>query len=124
MMKIKEVASADAMAMLEKGALLVDVREAREISGRSFDVADVMEMPLSDFGKRYQEIPRDRNVILACRSGNRSMMAARFLAENGFSRVFNLEDGIFSWERAGLPTKKAAQAGLIGRFMPGFLREA
>ncbi|NTW09877.1 MAG: rhodanese-like domain-containing protein [Chlorobiaceae bacterium] len=124
MQKINEVTPSIAFEMIEKGAVLVDVRESREATMKSFDISDMMQIPLSDFGKRYPEIPMNSKVILACRSGHRSMMAAGFLAENGYGHVFNLQDGIMNWERAGLPTKKAAQEGFLSRFMPGFLSEA
>ncbi|NTV59814.1 MAG: rhodanese-like domain-containing protein [Chlorobiaceae bacterium] len=124
MQTIQEVTPSDAYAMIAKGAVLVDVREVREAAAKSFDISDMMLIPLSDFGKRFGEIPRKGNVILACRSGNRSMMAASFLVDQGYGQVFNLQDGIVSWERAGLPTARGAQDGFLSRFMPGFLRES
>jgi len=122
MHKIKEITPSNAYAMIGQGALLVDVRESREAEAKSFDVPEKMLIPLSDFGIRYQEIPLNHKVILACRSGNRSLMAASFLLDKGYSEVFNLQDGIMSWERAELPVKTTRQAGLISRIMPGFQR--
>lgn len=117
---IKEITPSNAYAMIAQGALLVDVRESGEAEAKSFDLPGMMLIPLSDFGKRYQEIPQNHNVILACRSGNRSLMAASFLVEKGYSQVFNLQDGIMNWERAELPVKKPQQEGFFSRIMPGF----
>jgi rhodanese-related sulfurtransferase len=124
MQNIQEVSGSGAYDMITKGALLVDVRELREASSKSFDVAGVMQIPLGEFEKRYREIPLNRTVILACRSGFRSMMAAGLLIGKGYGKVFNLRDGIMSWERAGLPTKSSSQDGFLSRVMSGILKEA
>ncbi|NTW55940.1 MAG: rhodanese-like domain-containing protein [Chlorobiaceae bacterium] len=110
--------------MIRNGAVMVDVRELREAEAKSFDVEGIMVVPLSDFGKRFREIPKNEEVILACRSGNRSLMAAGFLAENGYGKVFNLQDGMMSWDKEGLPIRRSAQEGFFARFIPGMLREA
>ncbi len=43
-------------------------------------------------------------LLIICRSGGRSKYAANILAKNGFTKVYNVEDGfVFGWKRAGLP---------------------
>ena len=52
------------------------------------------------------EVPRDRAVVVYCRSGERSLTAARRLAEAGFEDVANLTGGMIAWARdvePGLP---------------------
>jgi len=51
--------------------LLVDVRERTEVGRVAFDVPGIVVMPLSEFEQRFAELPRDRELVLACASGPR-----------------------------------------------------
>ncbi len=109
MNKTLDVSPTAALALIQKGALLVDVREPHEIAKKAFDVANVLLIPLREFENRYKEIPTNRQVIVACNLGNRSMMATRFLTNHGYSKALNMQRGIVCWENEGLPLKKAIQ---------------
>ena len=100
-----EVTASKAFAMIKKGALLVDVREPREVARKSFDVPEMLLIPLRQLEQRYREIPADRQVIIACQHGSRGSMAIRFLIKQGYSRAVNLQSGIVSWAAEGLPVK-------------------
>ncbi len=104
-----DVSPTAALALIQKGALLVDVREPHEVAKKSFDVANVMLIPLREFENRYKEIPTDRQLIIACNLGNRSLMATRFLTNHGYSKALNMQRGIVCWEHEGLPLKKAVK---------------
>jgi rhodanese-related sulfurtransferase len=106
MSKIREVTPPAALSLIQKGALLVDVREPYEIAGKSFDVPDIMLIPVREIEKRYKEIPANRQVIIACRSGNRSLMALRILTSHGYKKAVSMQTGISGWSRAGLPIKQ------------------
>jgi rhodanese-related sulfurtransferase len=81
--------------------LLIDVRESWEFnSGRAKGATNI---PLSQLGKRLGEIPRDREVLLICQSGNRSMNAARYLQRQGITQVVNVSGGTTVWRMHGLP---------------------
>jgi len=83
---------------------LIDVRETWEYAeGRA---RGAMSIPLSELRARYQEVPRDRDVFFICHSGQRSYVAARFLAQQGSTRVHNVEGGTEEWEAAGLPMER------------------
>ena len=92
--------------MIEDGALLVDIRELREwetirIPGAEFK-------PLSEMQEWFEDLPRDRDIILQCRSGNRSAQATQALiSQAGFDRVFNLSGGIIAWHSAELPVDRS-----------------
>jgi rhodanese-related sulfurtransferase len=75
--------------------VLLDVREPFERELASIDPS--LHIPMGDVPYRMEEIPRDREVVVYCHSGARSMMVAGFLAENGFVRVANLSGGIDAW---------------------------
>jgi rhodanese-related sulfurtransferase len=75
---------------------IIDVRELNEfVSGH---IPDAVNLPLSDFQKLYARLPKQEELILVCRSGNRSGMAQRFLAGQGYSKTRNLIDGMLGWD--------------------------
>jgi rhodanese-related sulfurtransferase len=63
-------------------------------------------IPLGELHQRLNELPKDRDIICVCRSGNRSGSATRQLSEAGF-RAKNLNGGMIAWSRANYPIKKA-----------------
>jgi rhodanese-related sulfurtransferase len=83
------------------GALVVDVREPSE--WQQGHAPDAVLVPLGSLAARVADIPRDRDVLLICRSGNRSATAQRHLHQAGFERVFNVSGGMNAWAGAGLP---------------------
>jgi rhodanese-related sulfurtransferase len=109
MKNIPDVSPIKAYAMIQKGALLVDVREPYEVAKKSFDVPEILLIPLRELENRFREIPADRKVIIACNLGNRSLSATRFLMKKGYSKVVNMQSGIVRWVEEGLPFKGKPQ---------------
>ncbi len=87
--------------------LVVDVREPNEFAAVRLDQG-VTLLPMSEFATRWQDLPRDRPLLLMCASGGRSAAATAHLLRNGFADVTNVAGGITDWERAGLPVRKGA----------------
>lgn len=74
---------------------LVDVREPNEYEICSLDG---VEIPMSQLMTRYQEIVKDKMVIIHCKSGRRSASVISALEENfGYENLYNLEGGILAW---------------------------
>ena len=95
-----EVSRGEARKLIEDGAQLVDVRTEHEwAAGR---IAGATHLPLDELAERAGEIDSDRPVVLYCRGGNRSSMAASALAEAGYDAV-KMEEGIVGWADEGLP---------------------
>ncbi len=85
---------------------LLDVREGWEWTVGSLEARGARLIPLGDLPDRLDEVPRDRPVVVYCRSGQRSRTAARRLLSEGWPSVFNLRGGIIAWARdvePGLP---------------------
>ncbi|MDB5197530.1 MAG: rhodanese-like protein [Flaviaesturariibacter sp.] len=86
---------------------IIDCREAHEyaeshIEGvRFLPLGKIQTMQVEDI-----EDLKDEEVILQCRSGRRSMMAAMVLDQMGFADTYNLEGGILAWEEKGYPVQK------------------
>ncbi len=74
---------------------LIDVREPYE-----YDEANLGGhlIPLGEIPTRFEEISKEKQVIMQCRSGARSANAAMFLEQNyGYTNLYNLEGGILAW---------------------------
>jgi phage shock protein E len=86
------------------GALILDVREPFEYAeGR---VAGSTLVPLATVADRAGDFPKDQPVYVVCRSGNRSLVAARTLVEAGYHDVRNVDGGMIAWTAAGLPVQR------------------
>ena len=92
-----------AEALVAQGACLVDVREADELAsdGR---VEGAVHIPLGELSRRATEL-EGRRVVLVCRSGSRSAMAADALRASGWE-AHSVDGGILAWERHGLPVER------------------
>jgi len=96
----REVSRDEAQKLIEEGAQLVDVRAEHEWEmGR---IAGATHLPLAELAERAAEIDKDRPVVLYCRGGNRSTMAAEALAAEGYDAA-KLSEGIVGWAEQDLP---------------------
>ncbi|MCB0167244.1 MAG: rhodanese-like domain-containing protein [Anaerolineae bacterium] len=84
--------------------VLIDVREQWEYD--QGHIPGVTLIPMGEVSNRLSEIPKDKTVILSCRSGNRSGQVTDFLRNNGYDNVHNMTGGIVAWEKAGLEVEK------------------
>ena len=75
--------------------LLVDVRNPDEFAICVIDGS--VKLPLPDLPQRYQELPKDKLIVLHCKSGGRSARALKFLRGQGFPRLKNVAGGITAW---------------------------
>jgi NADPH-dependent 2,4-dienoyl-CoA reductase/sulfur reductase-like enzyme/rhodanese-related sulfurtransferase len=79
--------------------LLLDVREPEELAVES--VPDALNIPLGHLRERLGELPRDREILVICRSGQRAYAATRILLQNGF-KAKNLAGGMLSRTHAAV----------------------
>jgi rhodanese-related sulfurtransferase len=93
---IPEVLSAD----VPDGVFLLDVREDDEWAAGH--APDAVHVKLRELTGRTDEMPRDREIYLICRSGARSAYAAQVLASQGWQAI-NVADGMTGWAVAGKP---------------------
>ncbi|MFQ5538479.1 MAG: molybdopterin-synthase adenylyltransferase MoeB [Gemmatimonadota bacterium] len=98
---VPEVTPGEVEELLAGGgsALLLDVREPWEWEVSSLETEGAVLMPLGEVERRMDELPRDRPIVVYCRSGERSRDAARLLLKAGFAEVYNLRGGILAWAR-------------------------
>ena len=100
-----DVAEADRRRRADPAPLVVDVREPNEFEAIRLE-SGVALMPLSTFQQRWQELPRDRPLLMMCAAGGRSAAATAWLVRNGYTDVANVAGGINEWQKAGLPVRR------------------
>ena len=87
----KQVHTHEVRGLVEHGASIFDVREEDEYE--LSHIKGAKNIPLSQFRDRLDEFPKDRNIYLHCRSGQRSYNAVLALQNLGFTRVYNISGG-------------------------------
>lgn len=94
---VRTLKSAEFRSEMEQSMskLLIDVREPVEY--KNGFIPGAINIPLSQIEQRMGNIPKDRDLLLYCRSGMRSKNAARILRKHGYTRLVNLQGGISSW---------------------------
>jgi rhodanese-related sulfurtransferase len=98
-MTVREAASR--LAEPDSTALLLDVREPYEYVPRHAQGA--VNIPMSEFVARIAEVPQDREVLVICEHGSRSLDVVRYLMRQGYTQAINVDGGTEMWESAGLP---------------------
>lgn len=99
-----------AQALLQKPeVLLLDVRTEAEHRDRHIPGTDAL-IPVQELESRLKELEpqKGKPILVYCRSGNRSLVAAELLKKQGFQDVTDLEGGILAWTAKGLPTAAGA----------------
>ena len=100
--RIREVSAEDALRDADGDVIFLDVREINEwnlghIPGALFLARGNLETKVEAL------IPRDKNVIIYCASGNRSALAADTMQNMGYTNVVSMAGGIRGWSDAGGP---------------------
>jgi sulfur-carrier protein adenylyltransferase/sulfurtransferase len=100
---IKQIDIDEARRMMDKGAILIDVREPDE--WRQGHIKQAIGISRGFLELRIEEKVPDHKapVIVQCASGTRSLLAARTLRELGYENVYNLTGGFNAWKDRGLP---------------------
>jgi adenylyltransferase/sulfurtransferase len=92
-----EITAVELKKKLDAGEtpLILDVREPNEYQINR--IPGSVLIPLGELPRRYQELPRDREIVAQCKMGGRSAKAMDFLKTVGFTNVKNLKGGIIDW---------------------------
>lgn len=88
-----------------EGAFLLDVREPWEVEICA--IPGAVNIPMGTVPGRLAELPDDRDIVVVCHHGARSMQVTMFLRSRGFEQASNLRGGVDAWARQidpGMPT--------------------
>lgn len=97
-----QVSVAQAADLRDNGAFILDVREPEEWA--DFHIPGSTHIPLAQLAQRVSEIPDDQDIVVVCRSGNRSQTGRDILKQAGFEDVTSMSGGLLSWRSSGYPT--------------------
>lgn len=97
-----EVSVKQAVEMQSTGAFVLDVRTQEEWN--DYHAPDSVLIPLDQLPSRLSELPRDQEIVVVCRSGNRSATARDLLLDAGFGKVTSMAGGLSQWKSQGFPT--------------------
>lgn len=92
---ITNVEWAQALEMQKNGAVLIDVRTPAEVAEGT--APGSINIPLQEAEQRIADFPKDKDLLIFCRSGKRSMAVSNFLIQNGYERVFNVVGGFLAF---------------------------
>ena len=92
-----------AFQLREEGIFLLDVRTPAEWT--EGHIPGAFLIPLDELPARLSELPEDQDILIYCRSGNRSAQALSILQNAGFSTVYSMTGGINDWVAAGYPVE-------------------
>lgn len=101
-----EISVEEAVAKRDSGAFILDVRQPEEWN--EFHVPDSTLIPLGELASRVAELPRDQEIVVVCRSGNRSAQGRDILLDAGFTQVTSMAGGLTQWKAAGYPPVSGA----------------
>lgn len=93
----------EAYDMYQNGAFVLDVRTQEEWN--EFHAPNTTLIPLDQLASRLNEVPRDRQVVVVCRSGNRSQQGRDILRNAGFEQVTSMTGGLNEWRASGYPVE-------------------
>lgn len=103
--RLDRLSAAEAHAAVLDGALLVDVRSGDEAREQCVLIPGAERHALSVVLWRLDGLPRETRVILICRHGYSSSLAAAQLQDLGFAAATDVVDGVEGWLAAGLPVE-------------------
>jgi rhodanese-related sulfurtransferase len=96
-----EVTIQEAAAKRDAGAFILDVREQFEWD--SFHIPGSTHIPLGELDQRLSELPAEQEVVVVCRTGNRSQVGRDILLAAGWEQATSMSGGVVDWQAAGYP---------------------
>ncbi len=81
----------------KKGMVLLDVRTDKEYEAGH--IPGSVHIPLSEIGDKIKKLKKDKDLVVYCQSGNRSIWAIKRLMGMGYKNLYNLKGGYNAWRR-------------------------
>ncbi len=81
----------------KKGMMLLDVRTDKEYEAGH--IPGAVHVPLAEIGDKVKKLKKDKELVVYCQSGNRSIWAIKRLMGMGYKNLYNLKGGYSAWKR-------------------------
>lgn len=105
---VSQQALLDRVAADDRDLVVLDVRAPEEFAAGH--VPGAVNIPYDQVAARLAEVPKDKDLVLYCRSGRRVAIAAEVLAQNGYTRLQHLEGDMPAWLAQGRATETPKDA--------------
>lgn len=102
----REISVDQAYELYQAGSFVLDVRTQEEWD--EYHAPNTTLIPLDELEARISELPKDQDIVIVCRSGNRSQQARDILLDAGFSAT-SMAGGLKEWYAKGYPIEGAPQ---------------
>ncbi len=96
-----EITIDEAYQKYQEGTFVLDVRTYEEWD--DYHAPNTTLIPLDELPARVNEVPGDQEIVVICRSGNRSQVGRDILRDAGFEQVTSAAGGLKAWSAAGYP---------------------
>jgi rhodanese-related sulfurtransferase len=96
-----EISVDQAYQKYQEGAYVLDVRTPEEWD--AYHAPGTTLIPLDELSARLNEVPQDKEIVVVCRTDNRSADGRDILLDAGFQRVTSMSGGLYAWREAGYP---------------------
>ena len=98
-----EISVSEAYTKYQNGVFVLDVRTVEEWN--EFRIPNTTLIPLDQLASHLNELPRDKEIVVVCSSGNRSQQGRDILLNAGFTQVTSMQGGLNEWRASGYPTE-------------------
>ena len=98
----QEISVAQAADKRQEGAFILDVRQPEEWADAHIPGSTLI--PLGELENRMNELPQNQEIVVVCRSGNRSAQGRDILKQAGFNQVTSMAGGLNEWKAVGYDT--------------------
>jgi rhodanese-related sulfurtransferase len=98
-----QISISQALDKYHSGAFILDVRTSEEWNQGHIPGSTLI--PLDQLSGRLVEVPRNRDVVVVCRTGVRSAQGLQILQQAGFTRAASMTGGMTAWQAAGYPVE-------------------
>ena len=100
--RFKSISVADAMQLIENGALIIDVREQNEYNQAHIENSVLVPLSTVSAEKINEVNPQNKTILIHCHSGKRSKVAANIISSQGYTgEILELDEGIKAWTEFG-----------------------
>lgn len=99
-----QISTAQAYGKYQGGSLILDVRTVNEWN--QGHIPGSVLIPLEELSNKIGEVPRNRDVVVVCRTGVRSQQGLAILQQAGYTRVASMTGGMDAWQAAGYPVAR------------------
>lgn len=99
----KEISPKEALELAKKDVLFVDVRSKEEVKALAYDVKNSINIPLDELAQNLSKLPKNKQLVLVCKSGVRSSEAYDLLKKKGYTDIAAMTGGIDKWAALKYP---------------------